>query len=94
MSMAWVKSRDEEDKEGIPLYAPHDKVYPRRVRGPIRRLKWAVLFACLSLYYLAPWLRWDRGPARPDQAFLIDMPARRAYFLWIEIWPNEVAQCQ
>jgi cytochrome c oxidase accessory protein FixG len=26
----------------------------------------------------------------PDQAFLIDMPGRRAYFLWIEIWPQEV----
>jgi cytochrome c oxidase accessory protein FixG len=39
---------------------------------------------------LTPWLRWDRGPGAPDQAVLIDMPGRRAYFLWIEIWPQEV----
>jgi cytochrome c oxidase accessory protein FixG len=82
--------RDEHDEEGIPLFAPHEKVYPRRAQGPIRRLKWAVLIACLSLYYIAPWLRWDRGPGHPGQAFLIDMPARRAYFLWIEIWPQEL----
>ena len=82
--------RDEHDEQGIPLFAPHQKVYQRHVQGPIRRIKWAVLIACLALYYVGPWLRWDRGPGHPDQAFLIDMPARRAYFLWIEIWPQEL----
>ena len=46
--------------------------------------------SCSAIYYLAPWLRWDRGPGAPDQAVLIDMPSRRAYFFWIEIWPQEV----
>ena len=72
------------------LYQTRQKVYPRRVRGPIRRVKWIVLAVCLTAYYVAPWLRWDRGPGRPDQAFLVDMPARRAYFLGLEIWPQEV----
>ena len=44
----------------------------------------------MAIYYLAPWLRWDRGPDAPDQAILVDMPGRRAYFFWIEIWPQEV----
>src|SRR6185436_6604484 len=44
----------------------------------------------LGIYYLAPWLPWDRGPGAPNQALLIDMPGRRAYFLWIEIWPQEI----
>ncbi len=79
-----------EDHAGIPLFAPHEKVYPRSVRVPIRRIKWAVLIVCLSIYYLAPWLRWDRGLGRPDQALLIDMPARRAYFFGLEIWPQEI----
>jgi len=76
--------------EPSPLYATRQKIYPRRVRGPWRRLKWGVLGFCLALYYLLPWLRWDRGPGAPDQAVLIDMPGRRAYFFWIEIWPQEV----
>ena len=73
-----------------PLYANRVKVYPKAVKGRYRRIKWAVLVACLTLYYLAPWLRWDRGPGAPDQALLIDMTNARAYFLWLEIWPQEV----
>jgi cytochrome c oxidase accessory protein FixG len=72
------------------LYAEHVKIYPQRIFGRFRMLKWSALGILLSIYYLAPWLRWDRGPGRPDQALLIDMPARRAYFFWIEIWPQEV----
>lgn len=72
------------------LYAEHQKVYPQRIGGTFRRLKWTALGVLLGIYYLAPWLRWDRGPGVPDQAILIDMPGRRAYFFWIEIWPQEV----
>ena len=52
------------EREEIPLFANRVKVYPRRVKGTIRRIKWAVLAFCLSVYYLVPWLRWDRGRAR------------------------------
>lgn len=73
-----------------PLYADRVRIYPQKVEGPFRRFKWAVLVLLLAIYYLAPWLRWDRGPGAPDQALLIDMPARRAYFFFVEIWPQEV----
>ena len=36
-----------------------------------------------------PWLRWDRGPYLPDQAVLIDLPSRRFFFFFLEIWPQE-----
>src|SRR4051812_38064565 len=72
------------------LYADHVKVYPQRVAGRYRRIKWAALSGLLGLYYAAPWLRWHRGAGVPDQALLIDMPGRRAYFFGIEIWPQEV----
>jgi cytochrome c oxidase accessory protein FixG len=73
-----------------PLYADRVKVYPQRVRGFFRRFKWATLIVLLGVYYLTPWLRWDRGANAPDQAVLVDMPGRRIYFFWIEIWPQEV----
>jgi cytochrome c oxidase accessory protein FixG len=72
------------------FYAEHIKVYPQRILGRFRVLKWAALGVLLSVYYLAPWLRWDRGPGAPDQALLVDMTGRRAYFFWVEIWPQEV----
>lgn len=43
----------------------------------------------LGIYYLTPWVRWDRGPALSDQAVLVDLANRRFYFFWIEIWPHE-----
>ena len=83
-----VLSREEQKQ--APLYTGRVQVYPKAVNGRIRRIKWALVCFCLGIYYLAPWIRWDRGPGAPDQAILVDMPNRRAYFFWIEIWPQEV----
>ncbi|GGG43778.1 cytochrome c oxidase accessory protein CcoG [Caldovatus sediminis] len=74
----------------LPLYADRQKVYPKAVRGPVRRIKWAVLALCLGLYYVVPWLRWDRGSGVPDQAVLVDIANARLFFLWIELWPQEI----
>ncbi|WP_322894805.1 MULTISPECIES: cytochrome c oxidase accessory protein CcoG [unclassified Yoonia] len=72
-----------------PLYAPREPIFPRRVKGYYRNLKWWVMAVTLGIYYLTPWIRWDRGPNLPDQAVLIDMAHRRFYFFWIEIWSHE-----
>jgi len=66
------------------------KIHPKRVYGTFRTLKWWIMAATLGIYYVTPWLRWDRGPGVPDQAVLIDIPSRRFYFFFIEIWPQEV----
>ncbi|MGD0149163.1 MAG: cytochrome c oxidase accessory protein CcoG [Xanthobacteraceae bacterium] len=81
---------DEPDDDDGPLYAARRKIYPQHVTGTYRRIKWAVLLVTLGIYYLLPFVRWDRGPNAPDQAVLIDFPARRFYFFFIEIWPQEV----
>jgi cytochrome c oxidase accessory protein FixG len=72
------------------LYAERIKIHPKAIAGRFRTIKWAVLIVLLGIYYVVPWIRWDRGAGVPDQAVLIDMPSRRAYFFWIEIWPQEV----
>jgi len=79
---------DAPDEE--PLYAARQKIYPQRVSGTFRRLKWAVLFVTLGIYYFLPFVRWERGPNAPSQAVLLDLPDRRFYFFFIEIWPQEV----
>lgn len=71
------------------LYAPREPVFPRRVSGRFRNLKWVIMAITLGIYYLIPWIRWDRGPALPDQAVLVDLANRRFFFFWIEIWPHE-----
>ncbi len=77
------------DSPAPKLYAPREPVFPRRVSGFFRRMKWWIMALTLGIYYLTPWIRWDRGPALPDQAVLIDMAGRRFFFFWIEIWPHE-----
>jgi cytochrome c oxidase accessory protein FixG len=81
---------DIAEPEQEPFYKPHEKIYPQSVSGTYRRVKWIVLLITLAIYYLTPFIRWDRGPGAPNQAVLIDFPHRRFYFFFIEIWPQEV----
>ena len=81
-------SRKEQKQES--LYAARVKVHPKEVRGTLRTIKWLVLLACLAIYYIGPWLQWDRGPDAPSQALLMDFPNRKFYLFWIEIWPQEI----
>jgi cytochrome c oxidase accessory protein FixG len=81
---------DDDNIDDIPLYAARRKIYPQSVHGTFRRIKWAVLLVTLGIYYLLPFVRWDRGPNAPSQAVLIDFPNRRFYFFFIELWPQEV----
>lgn len=71
------------------LYKAHEPVFPRRVKGRFRTLKWLIMLATLGIYYLTPWIRFDRGPGMSDQAVLVDLANRRFFMFWIEIWPHE-----
>ena len=74
---------------GLSLYATRKKIFSKRVEGHFRRLKWLIMLVTLTIYYVTPWLRWDRGAYAPNQAVLVDMAHRRFYFFFIEIWPQE-----
>ncbi|GAB5447843.1 4Fe-4S dicluster domain-containing protein [Gymnodinialimonas sp.] len=71
------------------LYAAQEPIFPKKVTGTFRNLKWVIMIVTLGIYYITPWIRWDRGPNLPDQAVLVDMAGRRFFFFWIEIWPHE-----
>ncbi len=77
-------------EEPLQLFEKQKKIYPRRVWGKFRKIKWVAMVVLLAIYYGAPWLRWERGEQMPDQAILIDLGHTRAYFFGIEIWPQEV----
>ncbi|MCC7347727.1 MAG: cytochrome c oxidase accessory protein CcoG [Variibacter sp.] len=85
--MPSAASRADDD---TPLYAPARRIYPQSVKGRFRRIKWALLIVTLGIYYLLPFVRWDRGPGAPSQAVLVDFAGSRFYFFFIEIWPQEV----
>ena len=78
------------DSAGDSFFADWVNVYPKSVKGKFRRLKWISLSILLGVYYLGPWLRWDRGDDAPGQALIVDLTSQKAYFFFIEIWAQEV----
>ena len=60
------------------LYQPRMRIYPRSVKGRFRTIKWAVLGLAYGVYFLLPWLRWERNVG-PDQAVLFDIVQRKFY---------------
>ncbi|HVY87960.1 MAG TPA: cytochrome c oxidase accessory protein CcoG [Hyphomonadaceae bacterium] len=79
-----------EGDDPMLLYERRKQIYPKLVFGKFRSLKWFLLCFTLGVYYLLPWIRWDRGPGAPDQAVLADFAGGRFYFFGLEIWPQEV----
>ncbi len=72
------------------LFKSRVRIHPRETVGHYRSMKWAMMAFTLSIYYLVPWLRWNRGAGAPNQAVLVDLAHERFYFFFIEIWPQEV----
>ena len=96
-----IDRRGSDDQHGIEaeavnskaareLYTKRQQIYPKLAHGFFRNLKWAAMVVLLAIYYITPWIRWDRGIDRPDQAVLIDFEGRRFFFFFIELWPQEV----
>jgi cytochrome c oxidase accessory protein FixG len=76
-------------KTNRPHYAKRQRIYPKLAHGTYRSVKWAVMIVTLGIYYVLPWIRWDRGPSLPSQAFLIDFEHQRLFLGPIEIWAQE-----
>jgi hypothetical protein len=63
-----------ETTEPKSVWAAKPRIYAKLARGNFRNAKWIVMLVTLGIYYLLPWIRFDRGADLPDQFFLIDSP--------------------
>jgi len=66
------------------------RTYPQSIKGKFRNIKNISTIIFLAIYLLSPFLRYDRGPNMSNQAIMIDIPNSRAYFFFIELWPEEI----
>lgn len=71
------------------LYAPRTQIYPRSVSGRYRNLKWGVLILAYGVYFLLPWLRWERE-AGANQAVLFDLAGRKFYLFDLVVHPQDI----
>ena len=84
-----VDARAVNSKENRSLYKAREAIHPKLVHGKFRNIKWVLMIIALAVYYGLPWIRLDRGPGLPGQAFLLDFAHQRLYFFWLEIWAQE-----
>jgi cytochrome c oxidase accessory protein FixG len=63
---------------------------PHAVKGRFRSIKSILATFLLTLYFVTPWVRWNRGPHLPDQAVMVDLPGRRLFVFGLEFWPRDL----
>ena len=71
------------------LYQARIPIYPRSVKGRFRNLKWGILGLAYGVYFLLPWLRWERNVG-PDQAVLFDIAARKFYLFGLVVHAQDL----
>lgn len=71
------------------LYQKRVPIHPRSVKGTFRRFKTSMLVLAYSVFFLLPWVRWERT-AGPDQAVMFDIPGRRYYLFDLIVHPQDM----
>ena len=76
-------------EETVQLYQKRIQIYPRSIKGPFRTLKTSIMILTYGIYFLLPWLRWER-PNAPDQAVLYDLPGRHFYIFGLTVQVQDI----
>ncbi|MBZ0071573.1 MAG: cytochrome c oxidase accessory protein CcoG [Thiohalobacteraceae bacterium] len=71
------------------LYQARIPIYPRSVHGRFRTLKWGILALAYGVYFLLPWVRWERAVGIP-QAVSFDIEARRFYLFDLVVHAQDI----
>ena len=64
-------------------------IFPRSVKGLYRKIKSSIVILAYSVYFLLPWLRWERD-AGPSQAVIFDIDAHRLYIFDLTIFAQDM----
>ncbi len=64
-------------------------IYTRSVKGKFRNFKTSIMLLAYSVYFLLPWLPWQRNSAA-DQAVLFDLSTRRFFIFDLIVYPQDI----
>jgi len=78
-----------QDSDHSPLYQKHIPIHTRSVKGGFRNFKTAVLIVAFAVYFLLPWLPWERVSAA-NQAVLFDLVTRRFFIFDLVTYPQDI----
>jgi cytochrome c oxidase accessory protein FixG len=71
------------------LYQERIEIYPRSVKGRYRSIKTGILIFAYAVYFLLPWLRWEREVGS-NQAVLFDIAGRRFYIFDLVVYAQDI----
>ncbi|SNR92787.1 cytochrome c oxidase accessory protein FixG [Methylobacillus rhizosphaerae] len=72
-----------------PLLNRHIPIVTRSVKGKFRTFKTAVMLIAYSVYFLLPWMPWDRHNGA-SQALLFDLESRRFFIFNLVVYPQDI----
>jgi len=75
----------EPDDEMVSLYASHQKIYPRSVKGFFANWRWVMVWLTQIVFYGLPWVEWGHR-----QAVLFDLVERRFYLFGLVLYPQDL----
>ncbi|GAB4402891.1 MAG: cytochrome c oxidase accessory protein CcoG [Rhodoferax sp.] len=75
----------EPDEKTVALYAAHQKIYPRSVKGTFANWRWIMVWVTQIIFYGVPWLEWGQR-----QAVLFDLSVRRFYLFGLVLYPQDL----
>jgi cytochrome c oxidase accessory protein FixG len=64
-------------------------VFPRSVKGTFRNLKTSILFLAYGVYFILPWIPWDRDTG-PSQTVLFDIVHRRFFIFDLVVYAQDI----
>ncbi|MBI5329239.1 MAG: cytochrome c oxidase accessory protein CcoG [Betaproteobacteria bacterium] len=59
------------------------------MKGSFRRFKSGLLWLSFAVYFLLPWMPWERAGA-PSQAVMFDIPGRRYLIFGLTVYPQDI----
>jgi len=75
--------------EDLNLFEERVPIYPRSVKGRFRTLKWSILILAYGVYFVLPWVRWQR-PSGVSQAVMFDIHDRVFYLFGMIVNPQDI----
>jgi cytochrome c oxidase accessory protein FixG len=79
-----------DSQETTSLYQKRIPIFTRSVKGKFRTFKWATMVLAYAVYFLLPWLPWQRGHGAPSQSVLFDLPGRKFYLFDLVVYPQDI----
>ena len=73
----------------VQVIQPKNVIQPRSIQGRFRNLKTGIMVLAYAVFFLLPWIRWER-PVGPSQAVMFDIPERRYYLFDLVMHAQDV----